>query len=460
MDDRGADPFAALETKGWDALLGMLDADPELVNARDSDRNTLLHLSIRQRQVEQVRRLLLVGADANAVAGNGMSPLVLAMDSVCPSEVVPILVEHGADPDAVDAAGFSVLERAAIGIDYEWIPALLAAGARIAPDDEGRNYPLLQAAFVGLWVNVQSLLDAGAPASQGPNLFLQPLHPAAALGHLKVVELLLEHGADPNKHGMWEWCRRRRDSGPWKQHCSHEEGAERTAMTPLSLAASCGHLAVCERLLKGGADPNRSDYPVNTPLLSAATAGNAGLMELLLNNGALANLGRKDGTTPLLLAVEGDHMAAVSVLLARGAVANAADETGWTPLHRAALDSTPGLVEMLLAKDASVFAEDDTGRTPLRVAAEGGNVEGLKALLDAGSPVNLADRDGNTPLHAAAKSLFPEAVPILLDAGADPTVRNEAGETPQAFAVRAGHLDAADLLRAREAGEGSMPRLL
>lgn len=457
MDDRTCDLFAALEADDWVRVDGMLDTDPELVNARDGDGNTPLHLAIQQRHTEHVRRLLEAGADANAVAANEMSPLVLAMESVCPAELASILVQHGADPDAVDAEGFSVLERAAIGIDYEWIPALLAVGARIAPDDESRNYPLLAAAFVGLSVNVQSLLEAGAVASQGPNVFLQPIHPAAAWGHLKVVELLLEHGADPNKHGMWEWCHRRRDSGSWQQHCTQEDGAERTAMTPLALAASCGHLAVCERLLKAGADPNRGDYPTNTPLLHAAAAGNAGLVELLLDHGALANLGRKDGTTPLLLAVAGDHMAAVSVLLARGAVANAADETGWTPLHRAALDSTPGMVGMLLTKDASVFACDDRGRAPLRVAAEGGNVEGLKDLLAAGSPVNLPDLEGNTPLHAAAKSRFADCVPALLAAGADATARNKAGATPYDLAMEAGHFALAEMLRVLGTGEETSP---
>ena len=61
-----------------------------------------------------------------------------------------------------------------------------------------------------------------------PELKFQAIHLAAEAGHLELVDLLLQHGADPNALTLEGWC-------------------------PLCLAAAQGHLLVVKRLQPTGA---------------------------------------------------------------------------------------------------------------------------------------------------------------------------------------------------------------
>jgi ankyrin repeat protein len=445
MDDQADDLFAAHAAGDWSRIGELLAAAPGLANARDGDGNTLLHLAILGRDGEHVEQLLAAGADPNAAAASSMSPLVLAIENGCRPGLAAALAEHGADLDAIDADGFSVLERAVEGGDFGWVSALLDAGASVRPTEHGQNYPLLQAACHGMIATATTLIAAGASASDGPKKWLLPIHPACRGGHARLVELLLKNGADPDMPGREDCCLTRRE-GSWEQHLRNAESEPPPLLTPLALAAAGGHLAACECLLRAGADPNWGGISSAIPLVRAAHGGDAGIVALLLNHGALANLDSRDGITPLLAAVARDHLAVASILLARGAVANAADGEGWTPLHQAAVDSTPGMIGMLLARDASVFAIDHRGRTPLSVAAEVGGTGAIAELITAGSPVDLPDLDGRTPLHHAAMRGHADAVGVLLAAGAGADARDRDGATPLDLAMEQGYAEVLEML--------------
>lgn len=85
-------------------------------------------------------------------------------------------------------------------------------------------------------------------------------------------------------------------------------------------------------------------------------------------------------------------------------------------------------------------------------AADSSRMAQLRALLAAGADVN-ARCDGFTPLDAAAWSGNAEAVRLLLAAGADVNAKNGLGWTALHEAVRLGHPDVAELLRAHGAEE-------
>jgi hypothetical protein len=74
-----------------------------------------------------------------------------------------------------------------------------------------------------------------------------PLQYAANAGHLEIVQLLLEFGADINK------------------------GRIDTGATPLYGASIRGHLEVVKLLIENGADINKSDNNGWTPLNSATS---------------------------------------------------------------------------------------------------------------------------------------------------------------------------------------------
>ena len=110
------------------------------VNERDSLGNTLLLADLRQKgrsYYASVDVHLRNGADVNAVAHDGITPIMLA-ESI---EMEPLL-KAGADVLAVDAAGNSVLHHFASrydrwGYDSDELAAVLAAGA--SPDAKNHD---------------------------------------------------------------------------------------------------------------------------------------------------------------------------------------------------------------------------------------------------------------------------------------------------------------------------------
>ncbi|XP_051914160.1 ankyrin repeat and SOCS box protein 12b [Hippocampus zosterae] len=88
-----------------------------------------------------------------------------------------------------------------------------------------------------------------------------PLRTAATLGHLRCLELLLEHGAEVDSLDV-------------------------KAQTPLFTAVSGKHLNCVVALLKAGADPNGSQHNNCSPVLTAAREGDADILQELLRFGA------------------------------------------------------------------------------------------------------------------------------------------------------------------------------
>lgn len=87
-----------------------------------------------------------------------------------------------------------------------------------------------------------------------------PLILAATAGHEKIVEILLNHGADI------------------------EAQSERTKDTPLSLACSGGRYEVVELILSRGANKEHRNVSDYTPLSLAASGGYVNIIRLLLHH--------------------------------------------------------------------------------------------------------------------------------------------------------------------------------
>ena len=207
----------------------------------------------------------------------------------------------------------------------EW---LLKRGARLELAGSDGDTALAWASFKGRIRIVQLLLDKGALVSGASH---PPLYAASLFGHLDVVRILLEHGADPNR--------------------------------PIPTG--------------GG----------STPLIGASANGFVEVARLLLDNGAIADLARASGSTPLYMAAHFGHKEVVELLLARGADVNGATSHG-TPLHGACIEGHAAVISVLLAKGANVEAiQPSNGETPLRRAARRGHVEAVRALLRGGARV-------------------------------------------------------------------------
>ena len=138
--------------------------------------------------------------------------------------------------------------------------------------------------------------------------------------------------------------------------------------TALTIASSSGHLRIVHLLLSHGADPNAQTRSHHTPLFCAAGRGHADIVALLLSSGADPNGAEENGRlTPLAVAAVRGHEEAVWALLDGGGEGLDVDRKGRadgrTVLSHSAEDGQEGIVARLLDRGADLEARDTLGRT-------------------------------------------------------------------------------------------------
>lgn len=272
---------------------------------------------------------------------------------------------------------------------------------------------------------------------------------ASKLGHLPIVRLLLENGADSSAvtmpcrtpalvtatiHGYTEIVALLLDQGADIRK-KYQRGE-----TLLHVAAYFGGPTLVKMLLARNADPNARDDSGLTPLMKATQANNRDSARILVDAGA-----RLDVFSAVALGLSDavDEMLTAAPALAR---ARMNEYFGWTPLHYAARRAHVGMARLLLSRNADVNGEDNARLTPLHWATTEGSIEVIELLLAAGANPNAAADNGRTPLHWAARGGQVGVVKCLLENGADATAEDEAGKIPVDEATEEGHAEVIELL--------------
>jgi uncharacterized protein len=298
-----------------------------------------------------VQALLDQGANVNLVTKDDRTALSMAV-ARNHANVAQLLLDRGADPNVQQGPGRGPLWSAVYNGQTKIIHALLDKGAK--PDSETLNAAIFspegQANRLDI---VRLLLDRGAPVETMKMAVTDsPVANAVVGGFPRIVELLLERGANPNEKGP--------------------EG-----MTLLMVAASLKNgLEQAKILLARGADLNaRGDLGL-TALSIAHLEGTDETVKFLESRGAKVD---KNNLGDCIAAGEREW---VQLLLDGGANVNAAlGFQGLTPLMLASLGEDEEIVRLLLAKGANVNSEDSGGRTAVNFA-EMKNNSIIVALLE------------------------------------------------------------------------------
>jgi ankyrin repeat protein len=159
---------------------------------------------------------------------------------------------------ATDADGVPLMQHCAYYGDVSAIRQLLAHGASL--QSLGADLGLNAACFHGHWRLVQFLLEQGADANfSDPDTVETPLHAALCTtertAHNRVMRVLLAHGADPNR--------------------AAKDGAETSGFmrdvrtcgeTPLHRAAAFGDEEAIKMLIDAGAKIDAKDAHGDSPL--------------------------------------------------------------------------------------------------------------------------------------------------------------------------------------------------
>jgi ankyrin repeat protein len=151
--------------------------------------------------LEEVGRLVAGKADPEVRDGYGRTPLHLAAYGGH-HEVMRLLVEAGANPDALEHDFYDIVTIAAVADDLETLRVALSLGAsarNITSRYEGTA--LIAAAHLGHVEVVQVLIEAGAPLDHVNNLGWTAVIESIVLGdggarHRATLQALIDAGAD------------------------------------------------------------------------------------------------------------------------------------------------------------------------------------------------------------------------------------------------------------------------
>ncbi|OXB84069.1 UNVERIFIED_CONTAM: hypothetical protein H355_012187, partial [Colinus virginianus] len=278
-----------------------------------------------------------------------------------------------------------------------------------------------------------------------------PLHLAAGYNRVRIVQLLLQHGADVHA----------KDKGKDKVVLSSKNHLNKfvicllsySGLVPLHNACSYGHYEVTELLLKHGACVNAMDLWQFTPLHEAASKNRVEVCSLLLSHGAdptLVNCHGKSAVdmapTPelrerltyefkghsLLQAAREADLAKVKKTLALEIINFKQPQSHETALHCAVAAVHPKrkqVTELLLRKGANVNEKNKDFMTPLHVAAEKAHNDVMEVLHKHGAKMNALDTLGQTALHRAALAGHLQTCRLLLNYGSDPSIISLQGFT-------------------------------
>ncbi len=240
-------------------------------------------------KLTKVRQLLAEGADPNAIAKSGKTPLICAA-MYGHKDVIEALLDAGADPNLCGDEDF----------DESQTPLMYIASSFLASNR----------AEV-----IKFLVDRGADPDIQNNKGETSL--MLARKNADSVKALIEVGADLNirdNYGNTAMMQ-----GTWSiQKLLRQAGASKEGLNDVALVdvARQGDLTKLEALLQAGANVNYND---GSALVNAAGEGNLAIVDRLIQAGANVNLGWKTGFTPIARAAYEGYLDIIERLLDAGA---------------------------------------------------------------------------------------------------------------------------------------------
>lgn len=417
----------AIRSRDIEKVKTLLAKKPALFNAKDGNSNQPVHWATMTRQPAIIDLVLSYGADINAQRADGARPVQLVNGDygfrgwmkdfpVTPMEILNHLRSKGAYIDICTACAIGDMARVKELLDED--PSLA---------NKVSDY-------------VSYYIGSGAPIKN-----------AAARGHIDIVRLLLERGADPNLP---------------EEHIAPRGHA-------LHSAVCNGHIEIVKLLLEHGAYPNVPIESSADTLSAAIARDNKPMIELLCSYGAARSVN--------LLAYYGEIVEAAAVFAANPALANdayalscAAGE-GHEAFVRLMLRYQPALAkevavgirlqgpdssiknrtiaELLFSHGMDANHNDWLGIRPMHRFAQRGDTENANIFLEHSADINAIDGEiCTTPLGWAAKYNKIDMVNFLLVHGATVNTPGVAAwATPLQWAIRRGNTEIEELLKTKGA---------
>ncbi|KAI4491033.1 hypothetical protein M0802_010536 [Mischocyttarus mexicanus] len=412
------------------------------------DGHTLLIMATKEGQLEIVKYLCNMGVDVNERSSRNSTALHFVKENSSDSimEIVQLLIDNGAEIDAVNSFGYTPLQCALDDHHYKIAKLLIEKGADINKIYTNTHYARQRLNGTLLhWASrnynsdktMKFLIENGANINDteydgrtplcllvkhggtpemvkfyvenGANLENMgggsPLYWAIYSHNIQLQALLIELGTDVN--GIID---------------SHDD-----LKAPLHLTYD---ISIIKLLIDKGANVNIKDKYGCTPLHYLR---NISVAKCLVENGADIHAKNNDGDTPLHAAA---HFLIVEYLIEKGADVNIPNKNGYTPLHFA---RNLIIAKHLVEKGANITAVTKDGKSVLHGLVEkdtcydcslGEMSDLISFIIKKGINVNATDQNGNTPLHLCAENNNEYSAKILIANGANISAVNIENEKP------------------------------
>ena len=451
------------------------------------DGSFILNWAIDNNYKDKAILLIEYGADVN-IGVDGICPLRRALINYN-VDIAEKLLDHGANINAVDLLGNTLLHRSLINNEPRQVTWLIDHDVNLFFAEPGEDTPLhvlaKYASRVERWeeisnrANRESVNRAGSDGNtffhllamhesdvEIWKLFLDkidiavqnnklqtPLHLAIRKNNMKVMDFLLSRGFKVNTvdssgrtpvHyvaailGVMALKLLLGFDAKFNLNLQDNQG-QTLLMIALSRKAS-GELLV-ENLIERGVDLNVTDINNRTALrrlieIFPSNPTTSYFVAKLLNAGADFRLGFPKGEEPVLhWLVAMKRPEEVILLLNNEADPNALDTNGQSLLYSAIAKNLDGLVVELLNRGVDLNVTDTSNRTALRRLIETFprtqiTSDFVAKLLNAGADFRLGFPKGEEPvLHWLVAMKRPEEVLLLLNNEADPNALNTIGHS-------------------------------
>jgi len=360
-DMNGEGDYHELGVMGWATAWDYIHANREIVEyltAHGAQHN--IFSAVAMGEVETIRKLVAQSpADLEKrmdLVNKRRHPLHLAVVKKQPDSLTALL-DLGANVEALDEAGFTALDQAALRGETAMAQTLLDRSAmvrlpaavalqrtrdinRLLRDDPACLHPgkrwgnlIIRASEQSSGTVVENLIRAGASVNvrDDPKTAVDctsgytPLHAAAFHGNVSAVAVLLKHGAsvsvrEEKYHGT---------PAGWANYAGHTEARDLILQGSVDLIEAVEN-GLTERILAILAqEPDQlnrpfSDYPLYplntegwyTPLVLAVVLGRMESVRILLDQGADAAVRTPEGRSLPELAKEKGHKQIVALLTA------------------------------------------------------------------------------------------------------------------------------------------------
>lgn len=250
----------------------------------------MLQIAAANRDTETISLLVRYGANPNGCDREGITPLYAATRAQC-FESAKVLLKAGADCNlSAGPENASPLSLAASHNILDLVQLYMANGGKPTMIMESGSTALVESINKNVSPKVVEVLlqggtDANAKNGEGCTAMFQ----AIQKDRIDLVQLLLDHGANPNlpapKHPLWPSTYK-----PPILKLLLARGADHKK-TPgvMELASSLKKLESVKILVEAGVSPNIRKDGVYTPLCSAIRDDSADIFHYLLEHGADPN---------------------------------------------------------------------------------------------------------------------------------------------------------------------------